>query len=269
MGLRQIAPIDTTGLKPAAVDQDMPELSWAAPTSLFVDDVYQREVSGRSNRLVRKLVENFEWNRVKPVIAVRSDDGSLHVIDGQHTAIVAATLSIPRIPVMIVKAVNVDERARAFVGHNRDRVVVSPHALFNALVAANDAQASAAAKACRLAGVRIRVISPGCVLAVGDTGAVGVIRGLVKRRSVIKSRKVLECLVKAERKPISGAEILAVEELLCREKPVDGGELSAIIKSDGDKGINTAHGKAKQDQIPHWRALVQRWDRKLTSVGVT
>jgi hypothetical protein len=178
-----------------------------APTSLLVDATYQRDLSERSIRLIRRMIENFAWNRLKPPIVVQAGPPRC----------TSSTASIPpswrprsasrRFPVFIVKADSVDERARAFVGHNSDRVVVSPFDIYRALLASGDPDAVDVDNVCKRAGVRIRYISPSSAIAEGDTAAVGLIRALVRRRGVIPARKVLQCLVKAKRAPISAAEI--------------------------------------------------------------
>jgi hypothetical protein len=117
--------------------------------------------------------------------------------------------------VFVVRPKRLDERARAFVGHNTDRIVVSPFDIYRALLASGDPDAVDVDNVCRRAGVRIRVISPSSAIAEGDTAAIGLVRSLVKRRGVIPARKVLQCLVKAKRAPITGAEILAAERIIC------------------------------------------------------
>lgn len=260
--LRPIKALSFPDLKPASFDGEKPTLKWVSPTSLLVDATYQRDLSERSIRLIRRMIENFAWNRLKPPIVVQAGPASLHIVDGQHTAIVAASLGIPQIPVFIVKADSVDERARAFVGHNSDRVVVSPFDIYRALLASSDPDAMDVDNVCRRAGVRIRYISPSSAIAEGDTAAVGLIRALVRRRGVIPSRKVLQCLVKAKRAPISAAEILAAEHLLCA-KDVDPEILTTVIRIEGTEGLNKAHAKAKADHTRVWRELSARWLRRI------
>jgi hypothetical protein len=262
--LRPIKPLLFPDLEPAGFDGEKPVLKWVAPTSLLVDATYQRDLSERSMRLIRRMIENFAWNRLKPPIVVQAGPASLHIVDGQHTAIVAATLGIPQIPVFIVKADTVDERARAFVGHNSDRVVVSPFDIFRALLASGDPDAVDVDNVCKRAGVRIRYISPSSAIAEGDTAAVGLIRALVRRRGVIPARKVLQCLVKAKRAPISAAEIQAAEHILCVErKGVDLELLTTVIRVEGTEGLNKAHAKAKADRTPLWREVADRWLRRI------
>jgi hypothetical protein len=259
-GLRKIAAMPLPGIIAEPVKGRKPELKWINPTSLLIDATYQRDLSERSLRLIRKMVDNFAWNRMKPPIVVRVD-GGLHIVDGQHTAIVAATLKIPEIPVFVVEAETVDERARAFVGHNTDRVIVSPFDIYRALLASGDPDAVEVDTVCRRAKVRIRQIGPSSAIAEGDTAAVGLVRKLVARRGVMRARQVLETLVKAKRAPIGQGEILAVENILCGDDRVniDTETLARIIRIDGTAGVIAAQAKAKTERAPVWRVLMARW----------
>lgn len=262
--LRPIKPLTFPDLKPAVVEGEKPSLAWVAPTSLLVDATYQRDLSDRSTKLIRKMVESFAWNRVKPPIVVRAGDEGLHIVDGQHTAIAAATLGLAEIPVFIVQADSMDERARAFVGHNSDRVRVSSFDIYRALLTSGDPDAMDVDNVCRRAGVRLRTMSPGSVIAEGDTAAIGVVSKLVQRRGVIPARKVLQALVKAGCAPISAAEILAAEQILCVERPDTLPEaLAIVVREDGPDGFSRAQAKAKAERSLVWRAVMARWLRRL------
>jgi len=218
--------------------------------------------------LIEKMLTEFSWNRMKPPIVVRAG-AQLHVIDGQHTAIVAATLRVDAIPVFVVLAEGIDERARAFVGHNSDRIMVSPLDIYRALVASGDPSANECAAVLKRAGVRLRNISQYTAVAEGDTMAVGTVRGLVDRRGPMQARRVLETLVKAKRAPISAHEIRAVEHMLCiGDAKVDLEALSAIIRIDGDNAMLMAHAASRAQKITLWRALVERWSRLLNDPSV-
>jgi len=261
--LRRIEALSFPDAAPAIVAGKRPELRWLAPTDLYVDATYQRDLSRKSLTLIKAIYKGFAWNRVKPPIVV-DEDGRYHVIDGQHTAIAAASLGLPELPCVIVEAVALDERARAFVGHNSDRIAVSGFAIYKALRAAGDPDALDVERVCARAGVRIREFTQSCVLSVGDTKALGLIRALIKRRGVVKARKVLECLAKAGLAPIPGSAITAAENIICVERVgVDLDVLTVVIRTDGEAGIAKARGKASADRSPVWRALMARWLRRL------
>ena len=262
MTLRPVVPLPM----PDIVEPDLgprPDIRWVSPASLLVDETYQRGMSRASVALLNKMVRNFAWNRMKVPNVVEVEAG-LHLIDGQHTAIVAATLRVPEIPVFVVQAPQLAERARAFVGLNQDRVKVNPFNIYRALLASGDADAVAMDAVCKSAGIRLRAaINQTSAVSPGDTSAIGVIKGLVKRRGTEVATQVLEVLVNAKRAPISGPEIQAVEKVLCVEfKGVDAEQLMRIIRTEGDSGLISAHTQAKVTAAPVWRALVDRWKMK-------
>jgi len=262
MALRPIMAMPFPGIaKPDLGER--PSLEWVAPTDLMVDETYQRNLSRRSIALITKMVSGFAWNRMKPPIVVRIG-GEMHVIDGQHTAVATATLGIESIPVFVVRAEEMGERARAFVGHNSDRITVSPLDIYRALVASADESALECEAVLKRAGVQLRIINQSTAIAEGDTMAVGTIRALIERRGPMQARRILTVLVKAKKAPISAHEIKAVEYLMCTyAMAVDPEALSIIIRADGDSGMISAHATVRVRKISLWKVLVERWSKFL------
>lgn len=89
---------------------------------------YQRQIGERGLRQIRKIIEAFDWTKYKPPVCTYADhDGAtvLKVLDGQHTAIAAASHpNINMIPVMIVNAADTASQAAAFVGQNTNHLGV-------------------------------------------------------------------------------------------------------------------------------------------------
>lgn len=263
--LRRIEPLPLPDVR-ARFLGERPSLIWVKPTDLYVDGTYQRDLSRRSFKLIAKMVEEFAWDRMKPPIVVE-EDGKRHVIDGQHTAIAAATLFVPEIPVFVVQAAGIDRRARAFVGHNTDRITVHPMDIYRALVTSGDEDAVTVQQVCKRAGVRLRHVTANTAIAEGDCAAVGTVRQVVKARGAMRSRQILEVLVKAKRAPITASEIKAVEYVLCVATPdIDLDRLSRIIRIDGDAGLMAAQSHNKLTKLPVWKALIERWRRSLKDV---
>jgi hypothetical protein len=153
---RLIAPIEINGFEPGGTPRALPIFEMVKRETLLVDEGYQRDSSERSLKLVRKIVAGWDWARNKPPVAVLTDAG-LELIDGQHTAIAAATHpDIAEIPVMIIEAPERADRAGAFISHNRDRVAVTATQLHVAAIAAGDAEAQAVQRVCLDAGVTSR-----------------------------------------------------------------------------------------------------------------
>ncbi len=256
--LRPIEPIpypDGMGPVPRELGQ-RPELRWVPPTSLLVDEGYQRDIGRRSYGLIKGMMQNFAWRKMKPPIVVEVGAG-LHCVDGQHTAIAAASINITEIPVFVVGAASLGERADSFVAHNRDRIVMQPLDIYRARIAAGDPDAVDCANVCQRAGVRIRQIQPGGKILVGDTGAVGTIQRLVKRRGVQKSRMILEAFVIGGRGPITPPEIDAAEALMVVLRPATTmDQLARIIRAIGDRGVIESKMTAMTQQKPQKHVLL-------------
>lgn len=257
--LRPIAPLDLPQVPRATDFGRPPVLRWVAPTGLLVDETYQRELRRQSLALIKRIVAGWAWNRMKPPIVIEAPEG-LHVIDGQHTAIAAATIGLPEIPIFLVDAGSIDERARTFVAHNRDRISMSPIDIHRALVAAGDDAALDVANVCRRAGVNIRTINQSTTVAIGDTSAVGTVGRIVRRHGVQNARRALQCLVAAGRAPITESEIIAAAHVLCAAKnTVDPERLTVAIRADGIEGLMMARARSSIERHSIWKVLAERW----------
>lgn len=142
--VRSVQALEMLGsAKPAEIGAPTPEVRLVAPTDLKIESSYQRDLSGRSVRLIRQILTGWDWTKFKPPVCAETPDG-LYVIDGQHTAIAAASHpGIAKIPVLIVAAKRVEARAEAFVSHNRDRLAMSPFQIFHAQATSGDKTAIA------------------------------------------------------------------------------------------------------------------------------
>lgn len=271
--MRSITKLDLPGLVPAAIDTEPPEMRLVDPGILCVDESYQRGLSERSVRLIRKIVMEWDWRAFKPPVVV-DNDGRLEVIDGQHTSLAAITHGgIGRIPVLVVRADEQKSRADAFVRHNRDRISVTQTQLHTALVVAGDEDALTVAQVCERAGVKILRNPPSMGrFAVGDTLAVTVIRALVNRRYAMGARQVLEVCVKAGAAPVSAALIRAVECLLFEKEykgEMDAERISLVIQANRSFIDHEAKRFKTERKVPYWRALasVIYMNRRKTSRG--
>lgn len=219
MGLRSIAALSLPDITPAVIGGSMPRIIMADPRLMLVDEKYQRGLSERSLKLIRKIVGQWNWASFKPPV-VTEVDGQLHVIDGQHTAIGAVTHGgIAEIPVLLVDALSAPERAASFAAHNRDRIAVTSTQLHAAMVEAGDEDAMTIAQVCERAGVEVLKHPPSFArFEPGQTMAVACIRALVNRRHAMGARRVLEICAKARLAPVSAQMIRAVEHLLFAEE---------------------------------------------------
>lgn len=256
---RKIGKLAMPDVTPGGADMPEPKFERALPTELLVDESYQRNLSERSIRLIRKIVASWDWRTYTPPIVVRLKDG-LHCIDGQHTAIAAASHpAIKDIPVMVVKADDIKDRAKAFLGRNRDRIAVTPNQLYVAAVAAGDDTAVTIDQVCNRAGVKILKQPPGAAsFKVGETLAVGTISTLVNRRGALKARQVLETITAAKIAPIPAALIKAVEELMTSKEfapQIEAADITTAIRLGLGEVESEAKVFAATHNIPMWKAM--------------
>jgi hypothetical protein len=257
---RPIEPLSLPGALPGVSPTALPEFVWVQPTALVVDEGYQRDLSRKSLDLITKIVSRWDWARFKPPIVAAAEDGSFEVIDGQHTAIAAASHpSIELIPVMLVRAASQADRARAFVGHNRDRLQLSQVQIHIADVAAGDEDAQTVQQVCDRAGVNLCRYPPGNgEWAAGDSLAIAAIRALINRRGAMRARIVLQALVEARCAPVRADGIKAVEALLHNDDykgEVTAEDIATALIKLGPTADQEAHVFAAAHKVPMWRAL--------------
>ncbi|WP_026784231.1 DUF6551 family protein [Pleomorphomonas koreensis] len=265
MPLRQIKAITLPDLTPAAISDPLPEIRWVHPNTLWIDEKYQRNLSERSITLIRRIVAEWDWAAFTPPKAAEVD-GRLHVTDGQHTAIAAASHpTIELIPVLVASAAEEQHRAMDFVRHNRDRVQVTPTQLHLAMVAAGDPDAVTVAQVCDRAGVTIlKAVPANGAFKEGQTMAVAALRKLVSHRYAIGARKVLDVCVAAKLVPISAEAIKAVELILYGEEyvgHVESDALVAAIRRMGPEAEKEAVVFAAAHKVQRWKALAIVWFR--------
>lgn len=270
MNLRTIEPINISDLDTAAPDTGEPICERVDPRSLFVDPAYQRSVGERGLRQIRRIVEAFDWTKYKPPICAYAEhDGRtvLKVLDGQHTAIAAASHpDIDMIPVMIVEAAEISAQAAAFVGQNTQRVAVTPLQVFFAEVTAGDVDALDVLKTCERAGVTIMRSPPSrSDFKPAETISISAIKALVDKRGIMRARMILEVLAQAKLAPIAADHIKAAEFLMTEPEYCDQFEpedLTREIQMSGKAAEHEAKVFSVAQKVPVWRALAVQWFRK-------
>jgi hypothetical protein len=273
MTLRPIKPIPLVGLELSEIASRPPRFEWADPQTLLVEDEYQRQLTKRGVTLIRRIAQNFNWFHIKPPICARRDDGALCVVDGQHSAIAAASRGIAKIPVMIIDAAEVTDRAGAFVAHNTERLGITPLQLFAARVAAGNKSAKAAHRVSRAAGVEIVRVQPANGMwEVGQTMAAGSVERLVARFGEEKATRVLKTLVAAKRAPVMQHEIMAVEALQGGKLiwPHSAADLVTVIRSKTANEwkrliIGRASWTREAGHVPLWQMIAEGWIKEARS----
>lgn len=257
--LRRVVPIEVSRLSANLGAAPVPTFKWVEPLSLLVDEKYQRNLSSRSNELIRKIVAEWDWSRFKPPIVAQVELG-YEVVDGQHTAIAAASHpGIDTIPVMVINAPQTHNRAAAFIGHNRDRIPITPLQMHKASCAAGDADALMLQAACDEAGLTLLAAQPsdGKYLP-GETIAVGAIQRLFARQGDARARKVLRMAAATRLGPIPAGVIRAIELLLYDEQFADAAspeDIAFVFSTQMESLKGDAKLFAATHGIPIWRAL--------------
>jgi len=274
--LRKIQPLSALsfrGITAGGADMERPRFIDLDPRQLLVDDAYQRDTSQRSIRLIRDIVRNWDWRNYKPPVVVQiyrtvasasgkynTPDG-YHVIDGQHTAIAAA--SHPRIkliPVMLVEAETIQDRARAFIGQNTNRLSMTELQLFKAGVAAGDEDAVTVQQICQRARVEI-VLNPHMSPKPRRTTATSTLKAMSRRRGAMVTRQILEAVADSNVMPITMTQLRAAEHLTrVVDDALTFAELTAAIKMvPAFEAQHEAARLAKETAIPVYQALAQVW----------
>ncbi|QND67657.1 hypothetical protein HB777_29445 [Mesorhizobium loti] len=260
------------GMKPHAPSTGQPIVEYVDPRGLYIDPAYQRSIGERGLRLIRKIIENFEWSKFKLPTCCYSENHAgetvLFVLDGQHTAIACASHpDIQTIPVQIVEAATVEEQADAFIGLNTERLGVTKLQLHQAAVTAGDSEAVTIDQVCERAGIKLIRSAPGNgKFKPGDTQAVSALGALIDKRGAMKARLILEVLAKAECAPITANQIKAVDLLMSDSEyceAFDPADLTREIEVSADIAENDAKIFAAAHKVPQWKALAIVWFKKV------
>jgi len=264
MTTRRIQAIQNmTGVAVGVPPTGLPKFALCDPADLLVDEHYQRELSDRSMRLIRKIIAGFDWRRYKPPV-VAEVNGQYHVIDGQHTAIAAVSHGgIKKIPVMIIDAAEISDRASAFVGQNRDRLAVTATQIYFAGVAGGDEDSLTVAQVCERAGVRVLRLPPNGDARTrykpGDTQAITTIQRLVAKRFAAGARRVLEVCAQGNLAPITANAIKAVDCVLNDPEYKDEIKPDRLVQAIQDLGSVILERDAAIFAAGHnvhlWRAM--------------
>ncbi len=258
--MRPIVPLVFTNIRPVNM-AGVPGVDWdlVAPTDIFVDESYQRDLTPKSMALIRRMVEGWSWAKFKAPTCVRVG-GQLRCIDGQHTATAAATHGgIVAIPVLVVSAPTLVEQADAFISHSRDRVVATPSQIHHAALAAGDKAALRLQRVVDGAGLCfVRSPKPPAAYRPGETIAIKSVRDVLARRGDALARDVFAALVRSGIAPISGADVQTAEALLCEadfNEGFDVERVAAVLRDADPKQRQDAEALSVAKGMPMWKAM--------------
>ncbi|MCW5695814.1 MAG: hypothetical protein KIS96_03655 [Bauldia sp.] len=243
---RAVIPLSLpSSVKPAIIAGDVPKARLVRPTDLRVEPVYQRDLSAKSMKLIRKIVSGWDWAKFKPPVCAETKDG-LFVIDGQHTAIAAASHpAIREIPVLVVTATHLERRAGAFVAHNRDRVAMSEFQIFHAEVAAGVDDAGNLLALAKSVGATIPRSPPRRGAAKpGDVLAVNQLRKSYRAHGASVVGRVLRIAVMARQAPLDRLVARATVMLLTLDAFKDVAKMPDSAIANGLMAVKDMQGAA-------------------------
>lgn len=263
-GLRAIRALPNLKEIAGTIKTPEPNVVWIKPTDLYVDETYQRNLSRKSLALIAKIVTGFSWSHYKPpVVAKDSRSKVLFVIDGQHTAIAAASHpDLKKIPVLMVEAKELASRARGFIAHNRDRIAITGPQMHYSSIVAGDPEAIEIGNVCDKSGVAIVRFPPPGGFGPGETMALTSIKVLLRTIGAAKAIRVLKVLADASCAPVRSDQIKAVARLLYSsefEGEVSTSELKEMLSSVSHdqlaiktlgRGVALSNAPAKSAGLP-------------------
>lgn len=249
--LEKIQPIRLGQLTPATLPP-RPTLRWVPIDALRINRAYQRSMSERSVRLVRRMVERFDFARLKALSVLDLGDGTYEVLDGQHTAIAAMTHGgVHQLPCLISASRTTAEAAAAFVDLNRDRVSLTALQIFWAEVAAGDEVACDVAKGVEKGGGRIpKVQTAAGYHQVGDVTSLGTLKKIAMEGGWPYVRRVVDLGVRSKLKPITRDMLVAFDDLLWGKHAgkLTDTEIVDCVRTHGPERLAV---KARQHMVDH------------------
>lgn len=191
-----------------------PELQWIPLSQLYINDAYQRRLTDRSRRAIRKIASRFDWAKLKALSVIDVGDGRFEVTDGQHTAIGAATHGgIDELPCLVSPSRSLEKRAAAFVGLNRDRVGMTELQVYHAELQAGDELAIEIQQGVERAGGRV-LRNPTSDYKVGDLMCIGSLRQLAKKGGPAYVKRAVGLGVQANLAPIKAPVLRGLINLI-------------------------------------------------------
>lgn len=214
-----------------------PEIMFLSPSQLIINDDYQRDLSKASYRQIKKMAAAWDWSSFKAPNVARTDDPErFEIIDGQHTAIAAATNgNVHFLPCLVMSAATLAEKAKGFLGINQDRLALTRIAIYNAQIAAQDDSAIAVECALSATGCRLLAVPPATgKYAVGDTMAIGTLLDIARRFGGGRVEMLLGVLVGAGAAPVSSISLKALDIALPKDAQADMlNRVMVVIRGQG------------------------------------
>lgn len=240
VGLERLTALRLPMAQPAPL-QPPPRLEWVPLNLLRIDRSYQRSLSDRSIRLIRRMVERFDWARMKALSVLERADGTFEVLDGQHTAIAAMTHGgLNALPCLICASRDTKGAAAAFVDLNRERVALTALQVFWAEVAAGDELATEVVTGVGKGGGRIpqKAITKSNMRH-GDTSSIATLKALARHGGVAYVRRAVALGVKCRLRPITREFLIAFDALCWGQYAgrLSDRDIVDVVRTHGDAAL--------------------------------
>ena len=254
--------------KESQVNGKPPTIEYVDPCSLFVDDSYQRNIGPAGIRLIERMVARWDWTKFKPPVVTKIGDGNYVVVDGQHIATAAASHpNIHEIPIFVVSTKDVREEARAFIGHNRERVGMNTMQIHRARVRSGDDEAMRVEGVLGAGGIELLPdVKSADDAALNTTMAVHTFYWLLRAYGDVKAKAVASALGECQFRPVREQHIKAVAKLLHGDEyaeHIDASKAVKAIRSEPDgKTLGEAKQQAMETGMTAWECLTLIYYRR-------
>lgn len=258
--MRRIAPLANQP-KESQVKGDPPTIDYVDPATLFVDDEYQRNISSAGIRLIEKMVASWEWAKFTCPVVTKIQGGAYLVIDGQHIATAAASHpNIDKIPILVVKAPTTKEQARAFIGHNYERVGMTTLQMHRARLAAGDEEAHRVEAVLGAGGITVLTsVGPKDSAEPNTTMAIHTFYWLLRNWGDAKAKAVAKLLGQCMLRPVRDQHVKAIARLLHGDEYADyiqADKLAEVVQAEPDgKLLGAAKQQSMETGMAAWECL--------------
>lgn len=253
--LRPLMPVALRDDQECNIAGEDPEIIWVALNRLFISDDYQRDLAQPSMMMIRRIALNWDWNKFKVLsLAPSPIEGYYEVVDGQHSAIAALTNgSIKLLPGCLNKSPHLKEKAEGFIGINKNRIRLSPNAIFNAQIAAQDENAVSVYIALQSCGIKILDVPPyKNAWKVGETMALASIQGIYTRGDMTFLKRVLSICTRAECAPIGATLLKALADVLPKKDTTWDDQIVRYIQAQNSDRLEIlAKGRTSKGDKVH------------------
>lgn len=181
-------------------------------TDLKTEGMYNRKIQpGRSKRYALEFDEN-----AMSEIVVSERDGILHIVDGQHTVLMAKMIGLEYVACKIIHGLTLQEEAKLFRTINKNRKPQTAPEDFKAAIVADDPTTLGIINIARLFGLEVTDSSGS-----NKISAVATLKRIVKNGSLDMLSLVLEIVTSAwggDEESLKGVIINGVFDFLTSHK---------------------------------------------------